>query len=104
MIIMIIIKEYSRDRVLVHPLGPLTTIEESSGAYIVPSKPDPLPAVSELAAPIEADTYVFRDLSALHPELWSYEEFVKKNAWKWYGVASEGNSNYTEVDRRKNAD
>jgi len=46
----------------------------------------PLATVSELAEPIEAQTYVWcLEDSDLEKELWSFDEFVGKNAWKWIG-------------------
>jgi hypothetical protein len=52
---------------------------------LVPPKPPPLPTLSDLAPPIRTETYVYDHFKRLEPELWSFEEFVKKNAWKWYG-------------------
>ena len=54
--------------------------------------PNPLPD------PISAETYVFRNESGLKAQLWSYEGFVKYNAWKWYGSATV-NDDIAEVDR-----
>jgi len=34
---------------------------------------------------IPAHTYIFLDIRFLEPTLWSFDDFVKKNAWKWYG-------------------
>ncbi|GLB40394.1 putative gamma-glutamyl cyclotransferase, AIG2-like [Lyophyllum shimeji] len=81
--------EYIRRGIEVHPLGPLVKLLEYpiDDEGLIPSKPPALPPVSGLAPPIKAETYVY-DLSQvkrLEPELWSFEEFVKKNAWKWYG-------------------
>jgi hypothetical protein len=46
----------------------------------------PLATANELAEPIEAQTYVWcLEDSDLEKELWSFDEFVKKNAWKWIG-------------------
>jgi len=69
----------------IHLLGPLVdlSIYDSGGdESLIPSKPAALPA--ELTSALEAETYIYNDPSRLKPELWSFEEFVKKNAWKWY--------------------
>ena len=43
----------------------------------VPSNP--------LSSPIQASTYIHKDISKLEPELWSFGEFMIQNAHKWYG-------------------
>ncbi|KAJ2965769.1 hypothetical protein NUW54_g14007 [Trametes sanguinea] len=39
----------------------------------------------------------------LSPELWSYDDFVRENAWKWVG-RGEVDEYYVEVDRRREMD
>jgi len=34
---------------------------------------------------MSAETYIYADETCLRPELWSFNEFAKNNAWKWYG-------------------
>ena len=64
--------------------------------------PAVVPQLNELKAPLQANTYVWcSPLSALQPQLWTFEEFVEENAWKWIGPASRDNQDYTEVDRRR---
>ena len=78
-------QEYTRQSVGIHLLGSLVnlSIYDSGGdELLLPSKPAALPA--ELAPTIEAETYIYNDPTMLKGELWSFEEFVKKNAWKWY--------------------
>ena len=72
-----------------HPLGPFTPVPvdtTTSGAVedgLIPADL-PLPAASELAQTVPAQTYVWGlDDSDLDTELWSFDEFVRKNAWKW---------------------
>ena len=55
---------------------------------LVPAHPPPLPSPSQMANFIvRAETYVYGDEKNLMPELWSFEDFVKNNAKKWYGVS-----------------
>jgi hypothetical protein len=67
---------------------------------LIPAALPPLPSADELrlAQPIPAQTYVWcsKD-SHLEKELWSFDEFVKNNAYRWIGpeVSSE---EYEEVD------
>ncbi|KAF9243516.1 hypothetical protein BU15DRAFT_86460 [Melanogaster broomeanus] len=97
--------EYTRERVLVHLLGPLTSLNDTPPIEVnglVLAKPPPVPTSSELEKPLEVDTYVWcQPLSQLRPTLWTFEEFIKDSAWKWLGSGSEGNKDYAEVDRRR---
>ncbi|KAF8825153.1 hypothetical protein HHX47_DHR7000288 [Lentinula edodes] len=68
---------------------------------LVPADPPPLPPTSELLPAIPAQTYIYNDLENLEADLWSFEDFIKNNAWKWYGDASNDNPDITEVDRRR---
>ncbi len=111
-------QEYTRENVKVHPLGPLTslsstpvptsTIPSSSTAatdsYVVPLDAPSLPPLDALSAPLPAETYIYAGpLTDLSPELWSYEDFVRENAWKWVGRTAHAD-NYIEVDRRRDLD
>ena len=85
---------------LVHPLEPFTQIQvhtATSGAVedsLIPTDLPPLPAATELAEAIPAQTYVWcREVRDLESELWSFEEFVRKNAWKWIGSEAQSNEN-----------
>ncbi|CAA7267028.1 unnamed protein product [Cyclocybe aegerita] len=94
--------EYTRESVPAHPLDSLRDIS----AYALeqgslPAHPPPLPATFELLPAIPAQTYIYRDEKNLEAQLWSYEDFVKKNAWKWHGEAADNNEDITEVDRRR---
>jgi hypothetical protein len=92
-------KEYVRERVAVHPLESLAGLSSEPSTFTAESLIMAAPP-SELAGPVEAQTYVYNSLSDLKAELWSFDGFVKNNAWKWVG--SEGNREvYTEVDRRR---
>ena len=79
-------------QVLVHPLGPFTQVPvdaTTSGAVdesLIPTDLPALPAASEMAQTVPAQTYVWRQGdSDLDKEVWSFDEFVRKNAWKWIG-------------------
>ncbi|KAH7925495.1 hypothetical protein BV22DRAFT_1088955 [Leucogyrophana mollusca] len=97
--------EYTRESVSVHPLGPLVNLREIPPVdmlALVPVDPPPVPTPSELGSPVEASTYVWcRPLDELRSQLWTFEEFVKYNAWKWVGAGSAGNADYHEVDKRR---
>ncbi|OSD06492.1 hypothetical protein PYCCODRAFT_1431487 [Trametes coccinea BRFM310] len=110
--------EYTRERVNVHPLGPLvplsshptspaparTAPEGATDAYIVPLTAPELPPLANLPPPISAETYIYAGpMSSLSPELWSYDDFVRENAWKWVG-RGERDEYYVEVDRRREMD
>ena len=92
----------------VHPLGRLTPIpsdaavtspEATADGSLIPAALPPLPQVSELAQPIPAQTYVWRlDDGGLEKELWSFDEFVSKNAYRWIGPGARDNEDYAEVD------
>ncbi|KAI9446148.1 hypothetical protein H4582DRAFT_2163881 [Lactarius indigo] len=82
-------QHYVRLQVLVHPLGPFASVPvdtTASGAVDSPILADlpPLPTTSKLAQAVPAQTYVWclRDIY-LDKELWSFDEFVRKNAWKF---------------------
>lgn len=112
--------EYIRETVEAHPLGPLiqlaayevpkhrvpgSSVEEEPD--LTPSTPDPLPQnPSETLNPaIECETYVWVSAdSELMKEPWSFQDFVKLNAWKWVPGDDEDiavHQAYLEVDRRR---
>jgi len=100
--------EYKREVVMVYPLEEPTPLEkfiEEDGhdrnliARIVPAQPAHADDVIMAdKAGVETETYVYGDESELRPALWSFTEFVDKNAWKWYG--GESDRPETEIDRR----
>ncbi len=81
---------------MVSPSG-ATAVEGS----LIPTALPPVPSADELAQPIPAQTYVWcsKD-SYLEKELWSFDEFVKTNAYKWIGP-EENSEEYEEVDEMK---
>ncbi|KAF9267793.1 hypothetical protein L218DRAFT_977781, partial [Marasmius fiardii PR-910] len=94
--------EYRRRTVKVHPLEPLLDMavySRKNDVSLIPSSPPPIPELSLLNDPIEVETYVYLEPSHLEPELWSFEEFVKQNAWKWYGPDARAREDLVEVDR-----
>jgi len=96
--------EYTRRNILVHPLGSFIDVAAytiSDDKSLVPASPPPLPPASELLPAVQAQTYIYNNLDYLEAHLWSFDDFVRKNAWKWYGPgASDGDPEDTEVDRR----
>lgn len=83
-------QEYTRELVSVYPLGPLASL------YDVPPAETTYITAQQ---PIKANAYVWcLSLTLLHPDRWSFEEFVQHHAWKWMG-SEYGKS--SEVDRRK---
>ncbi|KAI9446145.1 hypothetical protein H4582DRAFT_1903858 [Lactarius indigo] len=97
--------QYVRLQVFVHPLGPFTPMPAdvvTSGAVedsLIPADPQPLPAASELAQTVPAQTYAWgREDSDLDKELWSFDEFVQKNAQKWidHGAGPQRNDDHKE--------
>ncbi|KAN0140918.1 hypothetical protein V8E53_001362 [Lactarius tabidus] len=97
--------EYVRLQVLVHPLGPFESVPvdtATSGAIednLIPADLPPLPAASEMAQTVPAQTYVWcQHDGGLDKELWSFEEFIRKNAWKWVDRGAQ-RDDYDEVDR-----
>jgi hypothetical protein len=95
-VLTILEQQYARLEVLVHPLGPFTQIpvdDATAGAVegsLIPTELPPLPAATKLAEAVPTQTYVWcRDVRGLDNELWSYEEFVRKNAWMWIGRRSQ---------------
>ncbi|PPQ67519.1 hypothetical protein CVT25_006060 [Psilocybe cyanescens] len=79
--------EYIRRKVQVHPLGPFTKVSaETVDGDLVPENPPALPEISKLLElAVDAETYIYCDETNLNSDLWSFKDFVKNNAWKWYG-------------------
>ncbi|KAG9315189.1 hypothetical protein JVU11DRAFT_4317 [Chiua virens] len=97
--------EYTREVVLVHPLGRAVALDDLEASGIVPKDIPPIPARNELMNPVQVNTYVWRHpLSRLRPGLWTFEEFARESAWKWVGPGSRDNQYYTEIDRRQAMD
>ena len=100
---------YERVHVLVHPLGPFTSVPadttgspEAGGDGLISSAPTPLATVSELARPIEVQTYVWcLEDSDLETELWSFDEFIRESAWRWIDSGAEDNEDYAEVNEAR---
>lgn len=94
------VQEYVLESVVVHPLGPLEALNHPSNSVVAanaPSLPDSLPEG------IGAVTYMWNaHKDKLEPELWSYEVFIRDNAWKWVGPSADDDE-YSEVDRRREA-
>ncbi|KAK0204902.1 hypothetical protein DFS33DRAFT_1323683 [Desarmillaria ectypa] len=80
--------EYTRGPVPVHPLKDTINLFEYSVSkddkHLVLNPPALLPPIEKLAEAIPAETYIYRDIKKLDAELWSFGEFVRLNAWKWY--------------------
>ncbi|TDL19892.1 hypothetical protein BD410DRAFT_899874 [Rickenella mellea] len=90
--------EYTREKVHVHVLGTFEPLNDTS-EQTVPAHAKELP--SEFGDPIETDVYIWAaPTSLLDPKLWSYDTFIRDNAWKWVGP-TEDRESYLEVDRRR---
>lgn len=50
----------------------------------------PFPIDTELSPGVQVDTYVYRMLDRLEPELWSFDEFVRKHAAQWFSYVPDG--------------
>lgn len=94
-------KEYRREPVKVYQLGPLASISTHLHQFkeLFPPLRPLLPQGTELPAATDADTYVFLEPGKLEAEPWDFGDFVKHNAWRWYGT--EVNEYVAEVDRRR---
>jgi len=96
--------EYIRDIVPVHPLSTPTILSPQINGHqsALPSAAPHTHSPSTLPPPISAHVYIWcKPPTWLTPSLWSYEDFVKNNAWKYVGVGSADNADYMEVDRRR---
>ncbi|KAH9980979.1 hypothetical protein BGW80DRAFT_1162287 [Lactifluus volemus] len=104
--------EYVRSQVQVHPLGtfaPIPATSEAQDSLPVPTMSAAAAATSESEQAqtlLPAQTYVWNvQDSRLDEKLWSYDEFVIKNAWKWIdsdsGAQSATNKDFVEVDRAR---
>ncbi|KAH8995340.1 hypothetical protein EDB92DRAFT_1846359 [Lactarius akahatsu] len=90
--------QYVRLQVFVRPLGPFTPVPVDT-ASLIPADLPPSSAASELAQTVPAQTYAWgREDSDLDEELWSFDEFVQKNAWKWidHGAGPQRNDDREE--------
>lgn len=76
-----------RKCVRTHQLGALVKLSEhpSDEETLIKTKIPPLPASVDLEPALDAETYVYKSFENLDAELWSFEDFVKNNARKWYG-------------------
>ncbi|KAG2149077.1 uncharacterized protein EDB93DRAFT_1143515 [Suillus bovinus] len=93
--------QYTRELVPVYPLGPLVNIRDIPPIEVKSLVPTTPPPILELADPVEVNTYVWCfPSSELRAQLWTFEEFVKLNAWKWIGSSATDNKYFDEVDRR----
>lgn len=74
----------------------------STASAITPAHPEPLPERDQLEPSVECQTYIWtRPLNTLDKELWSFEEFIRINAWKWVGSTSKDSEEYSEVEKRR---
>lgn len=94
--------EYTREVVVGYPLGPLVSLHDVPPVDAMESLVMAA-AVSQALEPGRGvHTYVWcKSTSELRPDFWTFEDFVRQNAWKWIGPGSEGNTDYAEVDRRR---
>jgi len=93
--------EYIRTPISAYYLRELEPLNQPS-VDLVTTAPPPVPPPVQLGDPVQTETYVWAaPASLLIPELWSFEIFVRDNAWKWIGKGAEENKDYREVDRRR---
>jgi hypothetical protein len=86
----------------VHTLGEPSSLRHEPDAVIAPAEPPPVPSREELAPAVPAQTYVWSaPVSWLTPAVWSYEDFVARNAWKWVGAAAAQNRDFMPVEERR---
>jgi len=94
--------EYVRNLVPVYPLSQPTTLSPYMHQSTLPLAAPHRHSVSTLPPPILAHTYIWcKSPTRLIPSLWSFDDFVKNNAWKWAGVHADSNREYMEVDHRR---
>jgi len=83
---------YERLKVLVHPLGPFTSVHadavaansETGEESLIPTALPLLATISEQAQPIQAQTYVWcLEDSKLSKDHRSFDEYLRNNAWRW---------------------
>jgi hypothetical protein len=70
-----------------------TETELTEASSMIPLLPTDLPPS------LSAETYVYKSADALEEALWSFDEFVKTNAWKWYGEKAHESPGMADVDR-----
>lgn len=69
---------------------------------IAPSQPPSIPARTSLPPGVPAHTYVWRaPIIYLTPEVWSFEQFIAQNAWKWVGKDADRNEDIMLVEERR---
>jgi len=72
-----------------------------------PCTVDPLPSSSSspadtLLSPTSASVYLWTaPLSRLTPSIWSFEQFLRDSAHRWFGAGADANPEFAEVDRRR---
>ena len=72
---------------------------------LTPSVPEPLPPnpAESLNPAMECETYIWASYpEELTKEPWSFQDFIRVNAWKWLpGRGAGDRESYLEVDRRR---
>ena len=96
-----LLQQYYRRPVSAHPLESFFALADSGAIdrLLVPSSPAPLPA--ELAPAVQAEVYIYADVTELEAKLWSFSDFVRDSAWRWHGAAADTNEEITVVDERR---
>ncbi|KAI6123517.1 hypothetical protein EDD16DRAFT_1826596 [Pisolithus croceorrhizus] len=96
--------EYIREVVVAYPLGPLISLCDVPPANMMgPLVPTTVASQGlEPERTMNVHTYVWcMSTSELGSDPWTFEDFVRQNAWKWVGAGSEGNTDYAEVDKQR---
>ena len=90
------LQEYRLELVKVYPLAPVQPLSTADGGEVCETFELP----SEFDHAVNAHTYVWaKGIDTLHPEIWSYEVFVREKLSRWLG--GEGGKNYEEVDAQR---
>jgi hypothetical protein len=95
-----------RKCVRAHPLEALVKLSEHpfDEESLLTKNPPPLPSSEDMAPELDAETYVYKNFQNLDTELWSFQDFVKNSARKWYGERHEvRNEEDTEIEKRRRA-
>lgn len=78
-------QEYIRERVVAHPLVAAEPLSVAlTDQELIPTHPAPITETTPFSTGVESETYIYIDIDNLVSELWSFEDFVRLNAYKWY--------------------
>jgi len=95
-------QEYTRELVSAYPLGALVGLHDGPPMDVNSILSPKMLASVAMQQPVEVDAYIWcMPLSMLRPDCWTFESFIRHNAWKWVGAGyGETHDYYREVDRQ----